>query len=232
MNKVISLLFFFVFVALIALSIIVIVENFNLRKEIYQKEKNISSQDSLIKINSKIIKLKDDIIYTNDQIINDRNRLIKELNKRKETPYTGFTFGNKSITLTELLKITNQTLKDNIVLRSDSVKSILQLKAIKEKFGIAYKETDDKKAYVLENSENSLLKKTKEKEIKINELENKISNMQIGLDFIKKRFGISYTDTGDKISIPYNKIDTLLWIYPLIKDKIKVDKKTGDVYLK
>jgi hypothetical protein len=239
MRKVSTLITTLAIVMLIGLCAGFFFENRDLVTAVQNKNENIAKQDSLLKLDAKLSEEKSDIIKSDKATINSLARQIKDLEQKDNPNYTGFTFGNKSISLKDLFSITNRALKENISLRSDSVKMRQQLRLMKERYGLAFKETEDKKFIVPDNTEKSLIANLTEKErkideqtTKINDLENRSNVMKIALELIKKHYNITYVESPGKISVPNNRIDTLLIIYPQIKDKIRINKKTGAIYVK
>ncbi|OKS84917.1 hypothetical protein [Mucilaginibacter polytrichastri] len=207
------------------------------KKQIEEKQSNITRLDSILKLNDRILKNKDSIIILKDKMINACNSNVKNLTSKPTSEsqrVTGFTFGDKNISVEELLKITNNTLKENITLKKDVELATFKLKVIKDKFGLSYKDTTNK--IILEDNPKSLLNKTSTLNTQVGKLNNQIDSLKADLtlnkailDLIQKNYNIPYTIKGGTITIHYNKLDTLTDIYPLIKKRIRI--KNGKIWL-
>ncbi|WDF54613.1 hypothetical protein [Mucilaginibacter sp. KACC 22063] len=204
------------------------------KKQVEEKQANITRLENLIKLNDQILKNKDSIITLKDKMINACNSNVKSLMSKPNQAITGFIFGDKHISVEELLKITNNTLKENITLKKQLELANFKLKVIKDKFGLFYKDTTDK--IILEDNPKSLLNKSSTLNIQIGKLNNQIDSLKTDLainkailQLIQKNYNIPYTVKGETITIHYNKLDTLIDIYPLIKNRIRI--KNGKIWL-
>lgn len=225
--------FFFCLLAFVILLGYVAVDR---KKQIETKQANISKLDSLLSLNDNILKNKDSIIFLKDKMIDACNRNVKNLTSStaENQKITGFTFGDKHISVEELLKITNSTLKENIALKKEIQSKDFKLKVIKDKFGLAYKDTTDK--IVLENNPKSLLNKTSSLNTQVGKLSTQVDSLKDELSInktilslIQRNYNIPYTVKGNTITIQTNKLDSLLDVYPLIKKRIKY--KNGKVWI-
>ena len=210
---------------------------------VYYYAKHISSQLQLKQ--SQIDKLKSIEILTNkininnNEIIKNQQRLIhrKELqidilkqdNQKPEV--AGFTYGDKSISTEELLTIFNNTFKEN-----EQNKAIII--AYKKNYGIGIKKSSGN-VLSLDIDSSSIItryKLSEQKKIdiikKLIKSNDSLENKSFILDVIQKRYNIPYKFDGKNISISYNKLDSLLDIYPLIKHKIKINERNGKIWIK
>jgi hypothetical protein len=227
-----AFIFIFLFCAVVVLSVFCI----NEIKIIVEKYKNIATFKDIQKANDKLSASKDSLIKLNDRMLADCDANIKNLTKANTgaSKVTGFTFGDKHISVEELLKITNNALKENISLKKDIEAKDFKLKVIKDKFGLSYKDTTNK--IVLEDNPKSLLNRTSTLNNQVGKLNNQIDSLrsELGLNktilsLIQRNYNIPYTIKGNTITIQNNKLDSLLDVYPLIKKRIKY--KNGKVWV-
>lgn len=168
------------------------------------------------------------------KIIETNNYKFDSLNNSKNS-VRGFTIGNKSISIDELLNIANNALEANSRLQNEVANDSLILKKIEENYGIkTYRDSKGKiviqsssqsKNDPLENSQNE----------KIIKLSNELDEKKFILNNLQKRYNFKYDvkTEKDKIksTIYVTKLDSALWLYPYYKHKIKEDKK-GNIIIK
>lgn len=168
------------------------------------------------------------------KIIETNNYKLDSLNNSKES-VRGFTVGNKSISIDELLNIANNALEENSRLKNQVANDSLILKKIEENHGIkTYRDSNGKiviqsisqsKNDQLENSQNE----------KIIKLSNELDEKKFILNNLQKKYNFKYEvkTENDKIksTIFITKLDSALWLYPYYKHKIKEDKK-GNIIIK
>ena len=166
-----------------------------------------------------------------DKIIVNLKMEIKGIGKLPmEGTQTGFSLGDKTISVTELLTTFNTIYKEN-----ETNKQILKI--FHERFGVTYSAND--KIITTSYDSTSIINKFKLSEksrIKtINDLERKNEELQINaaaLRLIQKQYNIPYLLEGTTIRIPDNKIDTLIDVYPLIKNRIRYDKDKKRIWIR
>jgi hypothetical protein len=237
MKDIVKGIFVGLFICLLAFLILLGYVAFDRKKQIESKQANIAKLDSLLYLNNKLLKSKDSIIFLEDKRIDACNLNVKNLTSttiQENQKVTGFTFGDKHISIEELLKITNSALKENISLKKDIELKDFKLKVIKDKFGLSYKDTTNK--IVLEDNPKSLLNKTSTLNNQVGKMSNQIDSLKDELSLnktilslIQRNYHIPYTIKGNTITIQTNKLDSLLDVYPLIKKRIKY--KNGKVWI-
>lgn len=223
----------YILIALFAVSICVVIfltlYTANQTKAIESRDGNIATMKRLQKINDQVTLAKDSLLQLNEQLLKACNSQIQRIYKNKpdQSNVTGFSFGDKHISLEELLKITNSALKENQQLKRDMVVKDFKLKTMKEKFGLSFKDTTNR--IILEDNPSSLL-------IRIDNLQNRNDSLKADLDLKKRILGlidrnyhIPYSIKGGTITILDNRLDSLLDVYPLIKKRIRI--KDGKVWL-
>jgi len=220
--------FVLIFILLLVTTITLVFWGVNQAKLIEEKSKNIETLKDIQKINDKVSGSKDSIIKLDERMLADCYKNLTKANSGSSKT-NGFMFGDKQISVEELLKITNDALKENIALKKDMRIKDFKLKTIKEDFGLSYKDTTNK--IVLESNPKSLLDRSIKLTKQVGKLNNQIDSLQDALDLnrtilnlIQRNYHIPYTLKGNTITIQRNKLDSLLDIYPLIKKSIKYKK--------
>lgn len=112
------------------------------------------------------------------------------------------------------------------------------ISALRKNFGISYNPAGNNKL-VLAIDSNSIINeytaliKTQNSTISnLNKRVDTLLDKEFILNFLQKRYHIPYTFDGKTITVHYNKLDTLLDVYPLIKDRIRMDDKKGTIWIK
>jgi hypothetical protein len=202
----------------------------HLSSQLYSKTKQLEKAEQINKYEKKINANNSEIIALHKSIVSRKDRQIQELtsNNQKQASSTGFTYGNKSISTEELLTIFNNTYKEN-----EHNKAVIA--AFKKHFGISSTQPAGN-SFGISVDSNSVFKATElshlNKIIKLTKQIDSLEDKAFILSFIQKRYQIPYKFDGKTISISYNKLDSLLDIYPLIKDKIRIDDKRGKIWIK
>lgn len=191
----------------------------------------IESLKQEIKINDSISEYK---IKKYTKIIEANNDKFDSLNNSK-TSVRGFTIGNKSISIDELLNIANNALEANSRLQNEVANDSLILKKIEDDHGIkTYRDTNGK--IVIQSSsqsKNDLLENSQNE--KIINLSNELDEKKFILNNLQKRYDFKYDVKTEKNKIKstiyVTRLDSALWLYPYYKHKIKEDKK-GNIIIK
>lgn len=231
MRKILDIFLVVMLMGLTMLSLYLYSERLNLESDISIKEGQILKLIKINRVNSGIISSQDSIASLKDSAIANLKMQLKILGKLPmQVNYTGFSLGEKTISATELLTLFNKVYKEN-----ETNKQTLQI--LNKQFGVTYSSDDrtittsyDSTSVIskLEISEKEKIKTIRDLEKKNDELEIKA----IALGLIQKRYNIPYILEGSTIRIPDNKIDTLIDVYPLIKNRIKYDKNKKQVWIR
>lgn len=223
-NKLIALILF-ILLTIMTLSIIVLfAERTEKKYEIEELNKKINSSDSISKI--KIEKL--------NSIIDRKNKLIDEINSNKEI-INGFSIGDKSISIDELLKIVNEAFAENNELRNKVRNYELIINHIEDSYGIKVVKDSLGRFYLKLKNDSTIKNFEKNSNDKLDKLSTELEEKRFILEQLKKRYGLKYEvkTEGNKIksTIYTSKLDSALWLYPHYKHKFKTDKE-GNLIIK
>jgi hypothetical protein len=231
MKKYSKALNFFFWIILIALGISCYSYTENLISLIKLKDKQIASLKEIDKVNEKLNADKDKIIRLKEESITTIQNRIDSLERNNgHENVTGFIYDNKSISVEELLTMFTKIHRENEI-----NKAIIA--ELKKKFGITYNYADNKLILAVDSSSminkfNSITKEQNALLMTLNKRVDTLLDKEFVLNTIQARYHIPYTFDGKTISFKYNKFDTLLDIYPLIKDRIIIDDKKGTIRIK
>lgn len=201
----------------------------NQDKTLRDKDQTISTLKHLQTVNERVSSKKDSLLKLNDLMIQNCTGQVQHLLKSgtRNPTITGFSFGDKNVSVEELLKITNNALKENQLLKHDLFMKDFKLRTMKDKFGLSFKDTTN--SITLEDNPSSLLTRIEKLQSRNDSLRRDLELKKRILDLIDRNYHIPYTVKGGTISIHENKIDSLLDVYPLIKKRIRI--KDGKVWL-
>jgi len=231
MTKVLKIFLTIIILGLVMLAIYIYMENINMYNQALIKEKQISQLIKINRVNSKIIKDQDSIGKMRDNTIRTLNMKLNVYNDfPSKVSYSGFSLGDKNISTTELLSLFNKIYKEN-----ETNKLTLQI--LKKQFGITY--SFDAKSIVTSYDSTSVISKLKKSEKENNKTISDLQKSKIELEikaktlqFIQRKYNIQYQIEDNIIRIPENKIDTLLDVYPIIKNRIKYDRDKNKVWIR
>jgi hypothetical protein len=222
-NRNINLLFTVVFASMLLIIFLLFTERNENNIVIHNLEQEAKFNDSInnYKINKYL------------KIIEDNSNKLDSLNRNKKS-YNGFSMGNKSISVEELLDIVNKTLEENTKLKNQVDKDKVIIKYIEETYGIKVIENNGEISLKLKPDSN-IKNFEKKSNNELNKLKNDIEEKDFILKQLQKKYGFKYEvkTENDKIhsSIFITKLDSALWLYPHYKHKIKEDKN-GNIIIK
>jgi hypothetical protein len=222
-NRNINLLFTVVFASMLLIIFLLFTERNENNIVIHNLEQEAKFNDSInnYKINKYL------------KIIEDNSNKLDSLNRNKKS-YNGFSMGNKSISVEELLDIVNKTLEENTKLKNQVDKDKVIINYIEETYGIKVIENNGEISLKLKPDSN-IKNFEKKSNNELNKLKNDIEEKDFILKQLQKKYGFKYEvkTENDKIhsSIFITKLDSALWLYPHYKHKIKEDKN-GNIIIK
>ena len=204
----------------------------NVTSQIELKNGQIAQLEKIDKLNKKINADKDRIILLQEESIAAIQKRVDSLGKKRGNEnIIGFNYGNKSISVEEFLTIFNSTYREN-------EENKATIAALRKNFGVSYNPAGNNKL-VLAIDSNSIIneyaasiKAQNNSIISLNKRVDTLLEKEFILNFLQRRYHIPYTFDGKTITMPYNKLDTLLEVYPLIKDRIRRDDKKGTIWIK
>lgn len=230
MRAYIKFILFLLIIFVLSLSIFCFNYTKHLSSQLLSKTKQLEKAEQINKYEKKINTNNAEIIQLQKEMISRKDRQIQDLtsNTQKHSSPAGFTYGNKSISTEELLTIFNNTYKEN-----EHNKAVIA--AFKKHYGVSTSRSTGN-SFNISIDSNSTFKTSEQANLdKIKKLVKRIDSLEdkeFILNFIQKRYRIPYKFDGKTISISYNKLDSLLDIYPLIKDRIRLDDKKGKIWIK
>jgi len=225
MRKKPELLFFGLLLFTVGICIYGYLQERNFLEAIDLKKKQIEDLSKIVKENEKILITKNQLIELKSKMLLNQERQLEILNKKSnEVSYAGFTYGDKTISTEELLTLFNKTYKEN-----EHNKFIIS--SIKKNFGISYNSINERviQSEIDSNSVISKLELSNMEKLKvINKQVKELNDLYIketALKLIEKTYNVTYKVNGKMVSIPDNRMDTLLMIYPLIKNRIRTSDR-------
>jgi hypothetical protein len=231
MRRLLDILLVVILLSLTMKSVSLYRKNLNLDGSIVLRENEISKLKKINVVNSKIIAAQDSITLIKDKTVANLKMEVRAISKlTTQVNHTGFSLGSKTISVTELLTMFNRIYKEN-----ETNKQILQI--LNKRFGITY--SSDDKIITTSYDSTSIINKyqlSEKQKIKIiRDLERKNEELETkaaALRLIQKQYNIPYLLEGNMIKIPDNRIDTLIDVYPLIKNRIKYDKERKHIWIR